>query len=223
MKRHPQPGSLGGGDEPTRRIASLAERLRGLSASGLHYSSEGYGRERWTSVQDVVLELFSVVTGETLEELGPLRETLLLHPTPFAAADAAIIDRDGRMLLIQRSDNGLWAMPGGASEVGETPAQTATREAFEETGVTCEATALAGVFDSRLCGSVTRHHLYHFLFICKPLEAPLEEPKHARESLDRGWFVESELPSNLDPGHVTRIPVAFAVWRSDRPAYFDRV
>lgn len=175
------------------------------------------------SVQDVVLELFSVATGDSLEDLGPLRETLLFHPTPFATADAAIIDPDGRMLLIQRSDNELWAMPGGASEVGETPAQTAMREAFEETGMSCEAVALAGVFDSRLCGSLTRHHLYHFLFICQPLDVPLREPKHARESLDKGWFVESELPSNLDPGHVTRIPVAFAVWRGERPAYFDGV
>ena len=210
-------------EDPARRIAALADRLRGLSALGLHYSSEDYGRERWTSVQDVVMELFSVATEDTLEELGPWRETLLSHPTPFATADAAIIDRDGRMLLIQRSDNELWAMPGGASEVGETPAQTATREAFEETGVSCEATALAGVFDSRLCGSLTRHHLYHFLFICKPLDEPLQEPKHARESLDKGWFSESKLPPNLDPGHVSRIPVAFSVWRGERPAYFDPV
>ena len=169
----------------------------------------------------MVLELFSVVTGEPLGDLETLRETLLFHATPFAVADAAIIDSDERMLLIQRSDNELWAMPGGASEVGETPAQTATREAFEETGVSCEATALAGVFDSRLCGSLTRHHLYHFVFICKPLDEPLQEPKHPRESLDKGWFKEGALPSNLDPGHASRIPIAFAVSRRERAAYFD--
>ena len=35
---------------------------------------------------------------------------------------AAVIDDSGRILLVQRADNGLWAMPGGDFEIGETPA-----------------------------------------------------------------------------------------------------
>ena len=74
--------------------------------------------------------------------------------------DAAVIDDDGRILLVQRADNSKWAMPGGAMEVSETPAEGVVREAFEETGVRCEVVALVGVFDSRLCGTISRHHLY---------------------------------------------------------------
>ena len=71
---------------------------------------------------------------------------------PCSAVDA--------MLLIKREDNGLWAMPGGATDVGETWAQSAERELREETGVVGTATKLLGVFDSRLWSDLTKYHLY---------------------------------------------------------------
>jgi 8-oxo-dGTP pyrophosphatase MutT (NUDIX family) len=115
-------------------------------------------------------------------------------------------------------------MPGGILEVGETPVEGVVREALEETGVRCRAVSLIGVFDSRLCGTVSRHQLYHFVFLCEPLPAErVEEPSHALEVLDVGWFPENGLPRNIDPGHVTRIPEAFRVWRGDERAFFDEV
>jgi 8-oxo-dGTP pyrophosphatase MutT (NUDIX family) len=45
------------------------------------------------------------------------------------------IEQDGKVLLIQRSDNGNWSMPGGAQDPGESLTQTAVRETLEEAGV----------------------------------------------------------------------------------------
>ncbi len=111
--------------------------------------------------------------------------------------------------MIQRADNGLWAMPGGALEVGETPAEGVAREAWEETGIRCLPITLVGVFDSRRCGMKARHHLYAFLFLCRPLAEPVENPSHAIEVKQTGWFAEHALPEEIDPGHRTRIPEAF--------------
>ena len=69
-------------------------------------------------------------------EKGPSRYT------PFVGAEAAVF-RDGRILLIKREDDGLWAMPGGLTDVGETWAHSAERELREETGVTGTATQAA--------------------------------------------------------------------------------
>ena len=62
------------------------------------------------------------------------------------AVTVAVRDDDGRLLLVQRSDNGLWAMPGGALEVGETVAQAAAREVLEETGIAVKINGVIGIY-----------------------------------------------------------------------------
>jgi ADP-ribose pyrophosphatase YjhB (NUDIX family) len=208
---------------PAEQIAAWADKLRDLSALGLHFSDNSYDRERYQIIQDIAMSMLAVATGESLEQLEPLRAPVFSRPTPFAVGGAAVIDAEGRILLIQRADNGKWAMPGGALEVGETPVQGALRETLEETGVRCRPVALVGVFDSRLCGTPTRHHLYHIAFLCEPLPGvePVP-PTHAHEVLDVRWFAEDSLPEDLDPGHVSRIPEAYRIWRKKGRAFFDR-
>jgi 8-oxo-dGTP pyrophosphatase MutT (NUDIX family) len=50
------------------------------------------------------------------------------------------------LLLIRRTDNDNWAMPGGAVDIGESLAQAAVRETWEETGIDCEITGLSGIY-----------------------------------------------------------------------------
>ncbi|WP_416796281.1 NUDIX hydrolase [Ciceribacter azotifigens] len=58
--------------------------------------------------------------------------------TSVASASSAIVERDGRFLLVRRLNPpaaDLYAFPGGRAEPGETPAETALRELQEETGL----------------------------------------------------------------------------------------
>jgi ADP-ribose pyrophosphatase YjhB (NUDIX family) len=208
---------------PAQQIALWADKLRDLSAMGLYFSRNPYDRENYGIIRDIVLEMMALVTGTSLAEIEPLRTPFFGRPTPLATGDGAVIDDEGHILLIRRADTGLWAMPGGALTVGETPAEGVVREVLEETGVRCEAVALAGIYDSRLCGTVSPHHLYQFVFLCRPLDGgqPAAPPSHGFEVLDAGWFAEHELPADMDPGHVSRIPQAFRAWRGDERAYFD--
>lgn len=41
--------------------------------------------------------------------------------TPLVACDVFVLNESGQVLLIQRSDNGFWALPGGCHDLGETP------------------------------------------------------------------------------------------------------
>lgn len=50
------------------------------------------------------------------------------------------------ILLIRRSDNGNWAVPGGAIDLGESMAQAGVRETLEETGIHCEITGVIGIY-----------------------------------------------------------------------------
>ncbi|MBN1248821.1 MAG: NUDIX hydrolase N-terminal domain-containing protein, partial [Anaerolineae bacterium] len=202
-------------DSPARQIALWADRLHDVSALGLHFAKNIYDRAHYKVVQDAAMALMALATGTPIEAMEPLRATVFVRPTPLATGDAAVIDpEDGRMLLVRRADNGLWAMPGGAFEVGETPAEATAREVLEETGIRCEVTTLAGVFDSRLCGTESPYHLYHFVFICRPLNRTRPEPSSTPgEVTNIAWFAEAELPTALSPGHATRIQEAWRVWR----------
>jgi ADP-ribose pyrophosphatase YjhB (NUDIX family) len=206
-----------------QKLAMLADILRDCAARGAHFATTVYDQDNYKKVQKVSLELLALATGQQLADLEPLRAPILSRPSPFAVGDAAIIDEAGKILLIRRADNGLWAMPGGALEVGESPAEGTVREALEETGVTCVPIAFVGVHDSRICGTPTRHHLYHFLFLCRPLThiETVAIPTHSHETLEVAWFPEDALPHDLDPGHARRIPEAFRVWHGDPRAYFD--
>ncbi|MFC9436746.1 NUDIX hydrolase [Nocardia sp. NPDC057030] len=58
----------------------------------------------------------------------------------------AFVRRDDAVLLICRSDNGNWTMPGGAHDPGESLSRTAVRETREETGVDIRLVGLVGIF-----------------------------------------------------------------------------
>lgn len=65
-------------------------------------------------------------------------------------ASSAIIERDGRYLLVLRSkppSDAMYAFPGGRGEPGETPAETALRELLEETGIRAEKPRLFATYD----------------------------------------------------------------------------
>jgi ADP-ribose pyrophosphatase YjhB (NUDIX family) len=67
-------------------------------------------------------------------------------PRPILAVSAAIL-RDGKVLLVRRARppaGGLFSLPGGVVEVGETLIQAVAREVLEETSLTIEPVALAG-------------------------------------------------------------------------------
>jgi ADP-ribose pyrophosphatase YjhB (NUDIX family) len=207
---------------PAQKIALWADRLRDISASGLRFCTEIHDRENYQTVQDIAMEMLALATGESLQEIEPLRAPIFDRPSPIMVGDAAIVNGAGEILLIRRAISGRWATPGGAMSVGETPAEGVAREALEETGVLCRPVHLVGVYDNRLCGGSSRHHLYVFLFLCQLLDdGPPGPPSHASETLDMGWFAESRLPEPMEPSHTPRIRDAFRAWHGDRRTFFD--
>src|SRR4051812_28179626 len=59
---------------------------------------------------------------------------------------AVVCDSSGRLLLIHKTDNDLWALPGGGHEVGESIADTVVREVMEETGIWVEVERVSGIY-----------------------------------------------------------------------------
>jgi 8-oxo-dGTP diphosphatase len=88
----------------------------------------------------------SSAAKKTEETWKMLRRMVGAAPIVLPGASAVIRDDRGRVLLGRRTDTGLWGMPGGLLELGETVAGTAVRETEEETGLSVLPRRICGVF-----------------------------------------------------------------------------
>jgi 8-oxo-dGTP pyrophosphatase MutT (NUDIX family) len=68
-------------------------------------------------------------------------------PNSIVPAASAVVANDaGEILMQRRSDNDLWALPGGTMDLGERIAETVVREVREETGLEVEVIGIVGVY-----------------------------------------------------------------------------
>ena len=134
------------------------------------------------------------------------------YPTrPFLAVSAAIV-RDGRVLVARRARppaNGVFSLPGGVVEAGETLHEAVKREVMEETSITIEPVALAGFRETIVRdadGRVERH------FVILPFAARwiAGEPKLNEELSEARWVRPAELAGlPTTPGLAAIVAAAF--------------
>ncbi|MGM7719585.1 NUDIX hydrolase [uncultured Metabacillus sp.] len=118
----------------------------------------------------------------------------------YPAVTVIIFDKEGRILLQKRKDVGLWGLPSGHVEPGETVEQAAKREVFEETGLHIEIEKLIGVYSdpSSQVFYYPDGRVVHF--ITTYFSARIAGGKlhiDLNESLEVGFFSPQALPSNL--------------------------
>jgi ADP-ribose pyrophosphatase YjhB (NUDIX family) len=204
------------------RIGELADELRALAANGIHYHINEYDLGRYQRVQAIAAELLATVDTRDAAELARVFRGDLDVRTPLVSADAAVFDPDGRLLLVQRTDSGDWCMPGGAADVGESPAHAAQREAYEESGFVVRASRLLGVFDNRAWrGEIeSARHIYHLVFACEQVGG---EASVSIETSAVRWVDEAEAAAlPLFRTHARKVPIVFRLYREPyAPAVFD--
>ena len=114
-----------------------------------------------------------------------------------------VIDGKGRILLERRSDNGMWGLPGGGIETGESVCETALREVQEETGLKIEITGLVGVYSEPWAGRIVTYpdngDLRHLIDIVLTAEIRSGEMSISTESLDLRFFSPDLFPTELVP------------------------
>ncbi|MFI5933718.1 NUDIX hydrolase [Actinoplanes sp. NPDC051494] len=113
------------------------------------------------------------------------------------SANAVVVNDRGEILFIQRSDNGNWAIPGGAMDLGESLPETAVRETAEETGVDVVITGLVGIFtDPRHVIHYTSNdevrQEFSVVFAARPIGGA---PTTSAESTEVRWVPRSEVGS----------------------------
>ena len=132
---------------------------------------------------------------------------------PYLAVSAAII-RDGKVLVVRRARKpalGIYSLPGGVVEAGETLTRALTREVREETALAIEPVALAGhreVIVKDADGRIERH----FVIMCFASRWVSGEPVLNEELDDARWIDPAELANLRTTEGIAEI-VATAVER----------
>lgn len=123
------------------------------------------------------------------------------------AVTAFVRDETGRLLLIRRTDNDLYAIPGGALELGETLTQTVQREVVEETGVAVKVTGLIGVYsDPEHVIEFTDGEVRQEFSICFRADPTGGDLRTSDESKEVLWVAPSDLDAlNIHPSIRLRI------------------
>src|SRR4051794_30406302 len=107
-----------------------------------------------------------------------------------------VVDEAGRVLVIQRRDNGRWEAPGGILEREETFEQGVAREVAEETGVGVEVDRLTGVYKNMTRGIVA------LVYRCRPLTGTAHPTS---ESVAVDWISADEVAARMSPAYAVRI------------------
>lgn len=119
---------------------------------------------------------------------------------------AGVVARDelGRVLLIQRSDDLTWGLPGGHVEAGETWSQTALRECLEETGWIVRISEIFGVYSN----PKSQLHIYpngnraHFMSVVFEAEIVEKVGEPSNESATVAFFGVDELRGPMFPADM---------------------
>ncbi|WP_184617663.1 NUDIX hydrolase [Sphaerisporangium krabiense] len=126
-------------------------------------------------------------------------------PRHSVSVTAVVLHSDGRVLAIQREDDGRWVPPGGVVELDETPDHAGIREVLEETGIQIEPDVLTGVYKNMVLGVVS------LTYQCHPISG---EPRPSDEALQSAWLTLDEVKDRMPEARAIRV---FDALRSDSP------
>jgi len=107
-----------------------------------------------------------------------------------------VVNDQGEILLIRRTDNRNWAVPGGGMDLGESITDTAVRETREETGITCQITGLVGIYTNPrhvilYTSNGEARQEFSIVFTARPISGEL---RPSSESAEPRWVSPATVP-----------------------------
>jgi len=197
-----------------------SQKLQAIAQNGLTYSEGVYDIERYKQLQAIATEIMATYSDVEHSYLLDLFSGEVGYATPKVDVRGAIF-RDDTILLVKERADGLWTLPGGWADVGESPSEVVVKEVYEESGYQTRATKLLAVYDRDKQGHPPfPFYVYKLFFQCELIGG---SPSSSIETEAVDFFSEDALPE-LSIGRVTPTQIArlFQHYRQpDLPTDFD--
>ena len=132
--------------------------------------------------------------------VAEMRRIVGRRPILLVAAGVIVQATDGTVLLARRADDGLWALPGGALELGESLEDAARRELLEETGLATGDLRLLDVYSGAEFfleyPNGDQAYVVGATFLARDIDGRMAQPD-GHEVAQLQYFVPSALPSEM--------------------------
>lgn len=223
------------------RWLQWAKSLQGIAQNGLTYATDPYDRERYEAIRSLAAEMMASYAEADPSYVRALFALDTGHITPKSDVRGVVL-WEGRLLLVRERSDGLWTLPGGWADPGESPSAMVEREIYEESGYRTRAVRLLALYDrAKHTHDPEPYDVYKAYFLCELLDVGPHEDgssRHVRpgrpaESLVGGTaydeiaevaFVDPESLPPLSTRRVTADQIARLValaTHPERPAEFD--
>ncbi len=130
------------------------------------------------------------------------------YPTfPIPAVGVAVISENNQILMVKRAKPpamGLWSVPGGTIELGETIFHAAVREVSEETSLQCQPYKIFDAIDA-IYRDDKGEIQYHYIIIYVAAKAKEETPVACDDALEARWFDIDEIKNLPTPGRTYQL------------------
>ncbi|HKT01335.1 MAG TPA: NUDIX domain-containing protein [Rugosimonospora sp.] len=143
----------------------------------------------------------------------------MTQPSRHSVSVSAVVTDDaGRVLVIQRRDNGQWQIPGGVLELDESIPAGVRREVHEETGLHVEPDRLTGVYKNLRLGVVALVFRAH---------AVGGSTRSTDESTQVAWWTPDQVTAGMSDAFAARVldaldPTDVAVRLHDGTHFLDQ-
>lgn len=166
---------------------ALLENLSAIGRNGLFYTKDSYDKDRYQKVLDIVEQAYFQI-GD-IDKISNKQFKKLDFVTPKVGVNIAILE-DDHLLIARRKDDGLWELPGGWAEVGESAVECIQREILEELNLNVSALKVLDVFSRTPKETGELITSYHILYQGKILEG---EFKESIETSEIKWIKKEDI------------------------------
>jgi len=163
------------------------------------FSKDPFDRERYEQVRSVAAEILASFADLDTGLISHLLRGEQGYATPKMDMRGAVF-QENRVLLVREHSDGLWTLPGGWADVGESPTEAVVREIREESGFETQVQKLVALYDrNKHAHPPMLFHVYKVFFLCDLVGGSASASLETSEVAFFGW---EELPP-LSTARVT--------------------
>ena len=181
------------------RWIAWVRRLQAIAQNGLMFSKDPFDRERYEQVRSVAAEILASFADLDTGLISHLLRGEQGYATPKMDMRGAVF-QENRVLLVREHSDGLWTLPGGWADVGESPTEAVVREIREESGFETQVQKLVALYDrNKHAHPPMLFHVYKAFFLCDLVGGSASS---SLETSEVGFFGREEIPP-LSTARVT--------------------